>query len=85
MGKRTDITGQTFNYLTAIKPVRYYGSQHRMIWEFLCRCGKHVESGVSSVKIGNRKSCGCLKRSKGIAFLTGRNRKDYGVSCKNIL
>lgn len=60
MSKMTDIAGEKFNSLTAIK---YVGkNKHgQPMYEFICDCGKTIITRVSYVKIGHTKSCGCLK------------------------
>lgn len=52
-----DLTGQTFNHLTAIAYVesRVGGS----VWEWLCSCGQKTLAYASNVKSGHTKSCGC--------------------------
>lgn len=55
-----DITGQTFNRLTAIKYIKTH--QGHPYWLFKCSCGKQIVSLKSRVKNGRAKSCGCLSR-----------------------
>jgi len=59
---QTDLTGQTFNLLTA---VRYIGSKNgkgRWICTCACDSGKIVEVSTGNLRSGSVKSCGCLKR-----------------------
>lgn len=61
-----DITGQTFNELTAIKRVEDYISpngNHMTQWLFRCSCGKEQVALVRNVKSGNKKSCGHIRYS----------------------
>ena len=58
MAKRIDITGQKFNYLTAIKYVDY-DKNHRSRWLFKCDCGNEKILDSLWVRKGNIKSCGC--------------------------
>jgi hypothetical protein len=60
----TDYTGQKFNYLTAIKFIKKgrWGAK----WLFRCDCGKEIECNSTTVKKGDRTSCGC-KRAKDIS------------------
>jgi hypothetical protein len=62
-----DITGQEFNYYTAVS---YLGNKK---WLFRCRCGAERELFSRSVIIGSAKSCGCKPRSRRAADLTGEN------------
>lgn len=61
-----DITGQTFNELTAIKQVEDYVSpngNHMTQWLFRCSCGKEIIADVQNVKKGRKKSCGHIRYS----------------------
>ena len=55
-----DITGQTFNHLTALKFAYKKGNQY--YWTFKCNlCGKEHTTLRSNVVKGSTKSCGCSK------------------------
>ena len=88
----TDITGQRFGKLVAIRferrtnplPGRTVG---RPMWLFSCDCGGSIIARISSVKDGNTSSCGCSKTgnpthgaSKG-KTLTGKVPKSYSTWC----
>ena len=53
-----DISGQKFNRLAAIKPVRKYKSGNT-IWLCRCDCGNFCEVEGSLLRRGKQKSCGC--------------------------
>lgn len=53
-----DISGQKFNSLTAIKPVRKYKSGNT-IWLCECDCGNFCEVEGSILRRGKQISCGC--------------------------
>jgi hypothetical protein len=66
-----DVTGQTFGYLTAIRPIGYksyfskkYGREmKRSVWLFRCVCGKEIEKTrreITNLSSKNPKSCGCV-------------------------
>lgn len=57
---RVNIEGLKFGRLTALHDIGK-GKDGRRLWECLCECGKFVIAGVSQLKNGNTKSCGCLK------------------------
>lgn len=59
MGSFRDLTGQTFNKLTAIRVARRTGGN--VVWLWQCECGKTVEAPGNRVTGGNTKSCGCRK------------------------
>lgn len=63
--RAVDITGQTFHYLTAIKPVG--SSKSGVVWECRCKCGKTTKTTAKSLRAGNTKSCGCLNSERVIA------------------
>lgn len=58
-----DITGETFNRLTAIRLVQRASrkSQRGQQWLFRCECGRIVERDKSRVLNGRTGSCGCLR------------------------
>lgn len=59
MREKCDITGRRFGRLTALHPdttVMYA----RRKWVCQCDCGKSCSVGVSNLKSGHTKSCGCL-------------------------
>lgn len=60
MAFRDDITGRTFNFLTAI---RYHSKDKSgaAIWEFRCACGTVKPLKAYAVKNGGTKSCGCQR------------------------
>jgi len=61
-----DISGQRFGRLTVLKmfPIREDN------WRCLCDCGKEITVNGYLLKIGNTKSCGCLRNEKFIDMLT---------------
>ena len=59
-GKRKDITGMTFGYLTALEPTDKR-DRRDVVWRCQCKCGNIVEFPATRLLIGNTKSCGCLQ------------------------
>lgn len=60
-----DISGQTFGYLTAIRPMPKDNPQDSYTWECICNSPFHSESKTCYAKAtlliqGHVKSCGCL-------------------------
>lgn len=55
---RSDITGQKFGKLTAVK----FAGDSR--WECLCDCGNTSIVLTSNLKRNNTKSCGCIKKQE---------------------
>lgn len=54
-----DLTGQTFNRLTAI---RFIDGHKFTVWLWQCICGNQVVRRADSVKHGRTTSCGCVLR-----------------------
>lgn len=59
MSNPRDITGQSFNCLTAIRRVEN-NNRGKTQWLFSCSCGKEHVAIMSNVINGNSMSCGCL-------------------------
>jgi len=60
-----DITGQTYNRLTAIRRVaRIGGRYHGPVWLWKCVCGKEVARKKDKVIRGTVGSCGCLSAER---------------------
>lgn len=79
------VEGERYNKLTAVRFIRKDEKSKRSIWLWKCDCEKEVESTVSSVRSGNRKSCGCQRTEKATANLIKIGRKPEGESCRRTL
>lgn len=60
--KTSNIHGQKFFMLTAIKPV--IENNRTLGWEFLCDCGNVKLLRARAVMSGDTKSCGCYSRER---------------------
>jgi len=69
-----DLTGQTFNRLTALKIVGR-NKQGRLVWQCRCSCGNITEVSANHLKNGHTKSCGCLKLEVNTKQITDFNKK----------
>lgn len=58
MGKKIDITNQTFFWLTAIRG-EWDKRKKKSMWECLCICGNSTKVSLWDLKNGTTKSCGC--------------------------
>lgn len=68
--KTSDITGQRFGRLIAIRPTERRQSRC-VVWECLCDCGTTCYRNVNSLHSGNEKACGCLRKDMATArYLT---------------
>lgn len=85
MGKAADITGQTFNKLTALRRVKNSARGRHARWLCRCECGREIVARANGLKTGNTKSCGqCPNRIDpfGNAIIIWLERKDgYSIPC----
>ena len=54
-----DLTGKKFGRLIAIEKIV---EKHIAKWKCICECGNETIVYQKSLKSGNTKSCGCLKK-----------------------
>ena len=59
----SDLTGQKFGLLTAIKPTDKRDN-HSVVWECKCDCGNTIFVRAISLRAGYPQSCGCLKSTE---------------------
>lgn len=78
-----DITGITYNYLTAIEKLPNYSKGKRLItpWKFSCICGNEIIRESADVKSGGTKSCGCKTKE----LMRKAKQKPEGVAAANNL
>lgn len=60
MGKVIDLTGQRFERLTVIERRGRRGS--RALWLCVCDCGNEITIDSNSLRTGNTRSCGCIRK-----------------------
>lgn len=60
----TDYSGQVFGMLTALYKDQDLKKGKNGYWFFYCSCGENKSIKMHSVRSGDIKSCGCLKRKK---------------------
>lgn len=68
-GRPTDISGQKFGLLTAIKPLDKRASNGSIIWLCKCDCGNFTEVPAGQLTRGHTLSCGCRHKSKWEMFI----------------
>ena len=83
LGRAKDLTGKTFNYLTALFRVSPESRKGRKtFWACKCKCGEYTVVSSSHLQEGHTKSCGCLDHpnliGKYFSYLTvvGRQSKN---------
>ena len=55
-----DLTGQRFGKLTVLEKIENENNKKRTWWLCRCDCGNIIQTNVTSLTTGKRKSCGCL-------------------------
>lgn len=60
-GKKKEIAGQTFGYLTVIECTEKK-DRNNYIWKCRCKCGNEVELPAVRLLSGNTNSCGCIRQ-----------------------
>lgn len=70
MGRIKDITGQRFGKLVVLEDSGKRQG-YAVMWKCRCDCGNITYATGSTLKKGNTKSCGCLRRAL-VEDLTGR-------------
>lgn len=78
MGRRKDITGQTFGYLVAMEFDHYDGKN--TYWKFRCKCGKTVIRSLKKLHEAKTPSCGCY--NKEIADAAAQRREEIKIRKK---
>lgn len=62
MGKKLDLTGQVFGYLTVLyEDGRISGG---VAWRCRCRCGNEITTSSNHLRTERTKSCGCLNKER---------------------
>ena len=59
--KRSDISGNRFGKLVAIKPTDRRNGTNK-IWELKCDCGNITYADTGNLRSGSTRSCGCLHK-----------------------
>lgn len=89
MGRFIDLTGKTFNRITALKRAEDYISptgKHSTVWFCRCRCGTEKSIRSNALLNGRAQSCGCLNleivRRNNSGFKHGlRHTRIYTIWC----
>jgi len=73
MGVRAEIKGQAFGRLIALRPSRV-AKNRKVVWECRCACGATSYVTATDLRMGNTKSCGCLRVDVTTARLTSHGQ-----------
>ena len=66
-----NISGQTFGRLTVVEVIKESRGSGRILWFCRCKCGNTTTADTGSLRVGKKKSCGCLSKEH-IAGLTAK-------------
>lgn len=69
-----DVTGQRFGKLLCVERLPVIQGR-RAKWKCICDCGKTVAIGITPLRSGHSRSCGCLSRE-----VLGNRRRSHGMS-----
>ena len=73
--KKEDITGESYDRLTALHPTEERDDNGSVVWEFQCECGNIIKMSVYRFRKGKVHSCGCLYNESRKDCIT--YRKDF--------
>lgn len=65
-----DITGQKFNYLTALYPTKKRDNKGSVVWHCRCDCGNEIDIAYNTLVYCNVQSCGCRKKANDAKLVT---------------
>ena len=57
-----DITGEKYNFLTALYPLPERSEKGETLWHCRCDCGNEIDVPYNELVYSNRCSCGCKKK-----------------------
>jgi hypothetical protein len=77
MSERIDMIGQKFGKLTAVGVID--SKRKHLTYKCLCDCGNYIDVRGNSLRSGNTKSCGCIRRPNLIGL-----ENDHGVVIEKI-
>lgn len=78
MGKKIDLLGQKFGYLTVIEEDGSNSSGNAM-WKCECDCGNKVSVRGIDLRRGHTKSCGCYRPKSKVIDMTGQKFGQWTV------
>lgn len=58
--KKHDLTGQKFGRLLVLSSEKLSNSKRHIVWKCLCDCGNETQAIGSELRLGHKRSCGCL-------------------------
>jgi hypothetical protein len=58
--QKHDLTGKKFDRLLVLSAEKLSNSKRSIVWKCICDCGQVTHATGSDLRLGHKKSCGCL-------------------------
>lgn len=58
--QKHDLTGKRFERLIVLNAEKSSNSKRNIVWKCLCDCGNETQAIGSELRLGHKRSCGCL-------------------------
>lgn len=78
MGKKIDLTGQTFGKLTVLEEAQERNRSGSVCWVCQCECGNIVIVNGDNLRRNHTKSCGCQKKESAQARVVDLTGQRFG-------
>lgn len=79
---KLDLTGQRFGRLVAIRDSGERTNSKEVIWECKCDCGEFSFVRSAALRIGDIKSCGCLRKEVGYKTMKTKGYQTKAVEAR---
>ena len=73
-----DLAGQSFGRLTVKSKLLEKDNQGQTLWDCACSCGNNTIARTASLRNGNTRSCGCMRKEN--AAKVGSENVTHGLS-----
>ena len=79
MGRKIDLTGQTFGKLTVLEEAPERNKSGSVCWICKCECGNIVTVSGGNLRRNNTKSCGCQRKESAQARVVDLTGQRFGM------
>lgn len=79
MGKKIDLTGQTFGKLTVLEEAQERNKSGSVCWVCQCECGNIVTVSGDNLRRNHTKSCGCQRKESAQARVVNLTGQRFGM------
>lgn len=87
MGKKIDLTGQRFGFLTVIEPAESIilkSGKPRTRWKCKCDCGNYIITATPNLQNGTSISCGCERKRRAAESRRNIMLQEIGKQYENL-